>query len=98
MLRENEYLSRTVEVTEGQRVVSTGLYGVVRHPMYFATLLMFLSMPLILGSVYGFLVMLAYLPVLAARIRGEEALLERELKGYSDYKQKVRYRLIPHIW
>ena len=98
VLRENEYLSRTVEVTEGQRVVSTGLYGVVRHPMYFATLLMFLSMPLILGSVYGFLVMLAYLPVLAARIQGEEALLERELKGYSDYKQKVRYRLIPHIW
>ena len=98
VLRENEYLSRTVEVTEGQRVVSTGRYGVVRHPMYFATLLMFLSMPLILGSVYGFLVMLAYLPVLAARIRGEEALLERELKGYSEYKQKVRYRLIPHIW
>lgn len=98
VLRENEYLSRTVEVTEGQRVVSTGLYGVVRHPMYFATLLMFLSMPLILGSVYAFLVMLAYLPVLAARIRGEEALLERELKGYSEYKQKVRYRLIPHIW
>ena len=98
VLRENEYLSRTVEVTEGQRVVSTGLYSVVRHPMYFATLLMFLSMPLILGSVYGFLVMLAYLPVLAARIRGEEALLERELKGYSEYKQKVRYRLIPHIW
>ena len=98
VLRENEYLSRTVEVTEGQRVVSTGLYGVVRPPMYFATLLMFLSMPLILGSVYGFLVMLAYLPVLAARIRGEEALLERELKGYSEYKQKVRYRLIPHIW
>lgn len=98
VLRENEYLSRTVEVTEGQRVVSTGLYGIVRHPMYFATLLMFLSMPLILGSVYGFLVMLAYLPVLAARIRGEEALLGRELKGYSEYKQKVRYRLIPHIW
>ena len=98
VLRENEYLSRTVEVAEGQRVVDTGLYGVVRHPMYAATLLMFLSMPLILGSVYGFLVMLAYLPVLAARIRGEEALLERELKGYSEYKQKVRYRLIPHIW
>ena len=98
VLRENEYLSRTVEVTEGQRVVSTGLYGIVRHPMYFATLLMFLSMPLILGSVYGFLIMLAYFPVLAARIRGEEALLGRELKGYSEYKQKVRYRLIPHIW
>ena len=98
VLRENEYLSRTVEVTEGQRVVSTGLYGIVRHPMYFATLLMFLSMPLILGSVYGFLIMLAYFPVLAARIRGEEALLGRELKGYSEYKQKVRYRLIPRIW
>lgn len=98
VLRENEYLSRTVEVTEGQRVVSTGLYGIVRHPMYFATLLMFLSMPLILGSVYGFLVMLAYIPVLAARIRGEESLLGRELKGYSEYKQKVRYRLIPRIW
>ena len=98
VLRENEYLSRTVEVTEGQRVVSTGLYGIVRHPMYFATLLMFLSMPLILGSVYGFLIMLAYIPVLAARIRGEESLLGRELKGYSEYKQKVRYRLIPRIW
>ena len=98
VLRENEYLSRAVEVTEGQRVVSTGLYGIVRHPMYFATLLMFLSMPLILGSVYGFLIMLAYIPVLAARIRGEELLLGRELKGYSEYKQKVRYRLIPRIW
>ena len=98
VLRENEYLSRTVEVQAGQRVVDTGLYGVVRHPMYLATLLLFLSMPLILGSLYAFALMLGYLPLIAARIRGEEALLERELKGYRDYKQKVRYRLIPGIW
>lgn len=98
VLRENEYLSRTVEVQAGQRVVDTGLYGVVRHPMYLATLLLFLSMPLILGSVYAFAVMLGYLPLIAARIRGEEALLERELEGYREYKQKVRYRLIPGIW
>ncbi len=98
VLRENEYLSRTVEVQAGQRVVDTGLYGVVRHPMYLATLLLFLSMPLILGSLYAFALMLGYLPLIAARIRGEEALLERELKGYPDYKQKVRYRLIPGIW
>jgi protein-S-isoprenylcysteine O-methyltransferase Ste14 len=98
VLRENAYLSRTVEVQAGQRVVDTGLYGVVRHPMYLATLLLFLSMPLILGSVYAFAVMLGYLPVIAARIRGEEALLERELAGYREYKQKVRYRLIPGIW
>ncbi|MBQ6927389.1 MAG: isoprenylcysteine carboxylmethyltransferase family protein [Oscillospiraceae bacterium] len=98
VLRENEYLSRTVEVQAGQRVVDTGLYGVVRHPMYLATLLLFLSMPLILGSVFAFAVMLGYLPIIAARIRGEEALLERELAGYREYKQKVRYRLIPGIW
>ena len=98
VLRENEYLSRTVEVQAGQRVVESGLYGVVRHPMYLATLLLFLSMPLILGSLYAFALMLGYLPLIAARIRGEEALLERELKGYPDYKQKVRYRLIPGIW
>ena len=98
VLRENEYLSRTVEVQAGQRVVESGLYGVVRHPMYLATLLLFLSMPLILGSVYAFTLLLGYLPLIAARIRGEEALLERELKGYRAYKQKVRYRLIPGIW
>ena len=98
VLRENEYLSRTVEVQAGQHVVDTGLYGIVRHPMYLATVLMFLSMPLILGSPYGFAVMLGYLPVIAARIRGEETLLERELKGYRAYKEKVRFRLIPHIW
>ncbi len=98
VLRENEYLSRTVEVQAGQRVVESGLYGVVRHPMYLATLMLFLSMPLILGSVYAFALLLGYLPLIAARIRGEEALLERELKGYRAYKQKVRYRLIPGIW
>ena len=98
VLRENEYLSRTVEVQAGQRVVDSGLYGVVRHPMYLATLLLFLSMPLILGSVYAFAVMLGYLPLIAARIRGEEALLERELAGYREYMEKVRYRLIPGIW
>ena len=98
VLRENEYLSRTVEVQAGQRVVDTGLYGVVRHPMYLATVLMFLAMPLILGSLYSFAVMLGYLPIIAARIRGEEELLGRELKGYREYKGRVRYRLIPHIW
>ena len=98
VLRENEYLSRTVEVQEGQSVVDTGLYGRVRHPMYAATVLMFLSMPLILGSVCGSLVMLGYLPVLAVRIRGEEALLRQELRGYDAYMQKVKYRLIPYIW
>ena len=98
VLRENEYLSRTVEVQAGQHVVDTGLYGLVRHPMYAATVLMFLAMPLMLGSVYALLVMLGYLPILAVRIRGEEALLEKELAGYAEYKQKVRYRLIPYIW
>lgn len=98
VLRENEYLSRTIEVQEGQRVVDTGLYGLVRHPMYATTVLMFLAMPLILGSVFSFLVMLGYIPVLIMRIRGEERLLEKELQGYAEYKQKVRYRLIPYIW
>ena len=98
VLVENEYLSRTVEVQAGQRVVDTGLYGIVRHPMYSATLMMFLSMPLILGSVFSFVIMLGYVPIIKARIRGEEALLERELEGYREYERKVRYRLIPHIW
>ncbi len=98
VLRENEYLSRTVEVQAGQHVVDTGLYGLVRHPMYAATVLMFLAMPLILGSVYGFVIMLGYLPILAVRIRGEEELLKRELAGYAAYQEKVRYRLIPYIW
>ncbi len=98
VLRENAYLSRTVEVQENQTVVSTGLYGVVRHPMYAATILMFLAMPLVLGSLLSFAVMLVYLPLIAARIRNEEAVLTEELNGYAAYKQKVRWRLFPHIW
>ncbi len=98
VLRENEYLSRTIQVHENQKVIDTGLYGTVRHPMYFATLLMFLSMPLILGSVFSFIIFLAYPVIIAKRIKNEEALLEKELKGYREYKQKVRYRIIPFIW
>lgn len=98
VLRENTYLSRTIEVQQGQKVIDTGLYGVVRHPMYSATLLLFLSMPLVLGSVYAFLIFLAYPFIIAARIRGEESFLEQELEGYSAYKQKVKYRLVPFVW
>lgn len=98
VLRENAWLSRTVEVQENQNVVDTGLYGVVRHPMYMSTLLLFLAMPLILGSVLSFVVMLAYIPILRRRIENEEAVLEQGLKGYFEYKQKVRYKVIPRIW
>ena len=98
VLRENTYLSRTIRVQEGQKVVDTGLYGIVRHPMYSATLLLFLSMPIVLGSVYSFVIFLAYPFIIAKRIKGEEELLERELDGYSEYKKKVKYRLIPFIW
>ncbi|MBE5739444.1 MAG: isoprenylcysteine carboxylmethyltransferase family protein [Clostridiales bacterium] len=98
VLRENTYLSRTIEVQEGQKVIDTGLYGVVRHPMYSATLLMFLSMPLILGSAYAFVIFLAYPLIISKRLLNEEKFLERELKGYKEYKQKVKYRLIPFIW
>lgn len=98
VLRENAYLSRTVKVEEGQTVVDTGLYGIVRHPMYFASLLLFLSMPLILGSLLSFAVFLFYPFIIATRIKSEEELLEKELKGYTEYKQKVRYRLIPFVW
>ena len=98
VLRENTYLSRTIEVQQGQKVIDTGLYGIVRHPMYSATLLLFLAMPLVLGSVYAFLIFLAYPFIIAARIRGEEAFLEQELEGYAAYKQKVKYRLVPFIW
>ena len=97
-LRENTYLSRTIEVQANQKVIDTGLYGIVRHPMYSATLLLFLSMPLVLGSVYSFLIFLAYPFIIAKRIKGEEEFLEKELAGYREYKQKVRYRLIPFIW
>ena len=98
VLRENTYLSRTIEVQENQKVIDTGLYGIVRHPMYSATLLLFLSMPIILGSVYSFLIFLTYPFIIAKRIRDEEKFLEEELDGYYEYKQKVRYRLIPFIW
>ena len=98
VMRENTYLSRTIEVQENQKVIDTGFYGIVRHPMYSATLLLFLSMPLVLGSVYSFVIFLAYPLLIAKRIRNEEELLERELKGYREYKQKVKYRLIPFIW
>jgi protein-S-isoprenylcysteine O-methyltransferase Ste14 len=98
VLRENTYLSRTIKVEEDQRVIETGLYGIVRHPMYSATLILFLTMPLILGSVYAFAVFLIYPFIISKRITGEEALLEKELKGYKEYKKKVKYKLIPFIW
>lgn len=98
VLRENTYLSRTIEVQENQKVIDTGLYGIVRHPMYSATLLLFLSMPLVLGSIYSFIVFLAYPFIIAKRIKGEEEFLEKELSGYREYKQKVKWRLIPFVW
>ena len=98
VLKQNTYLSRTIKVEEGQTVVDTGLYGVVRHPMYMATLLMFLSMPLILGSLVSFFVFLMYPILIGIRAVNEEKLLEKELKGYKEYKQKVKYRIIPFIW
>ena len=98
VLRENVWLSRTVEVQEHQQVIDTGLYGVVRHPMYAATVLLFLSMPLVLGSPLSFAVMLLYLPIIAKRIRNEEMVLEQGLAGYAEYKKRVKYRLIPGIW
>ena len=98
VLRENVWLSRTVEVQEDQKVIDTGLYGVVRHPMYAVTVLLFLSMPLVLGSPLSFAVMLLYLPIIAKRIRNEEMVLEQGLAGYAEYKKRVKYRLIPGIW
>lgn len=98
VLRENTYLSRTISVQDGQKVVDTGLYSIVRHPMYAVTLLLFLSMPLVLGSLYSFIIFLAYPFIIAKRIKGEEALLEKELQGYKEYKQKVKYKMIPFIW
>jgi len=98
VMRENEYLSRTIEVQENHKVVDTGLYGIVRHPMYFTTVLLFLSMPLVLGSVISFAVMLFYFPIIVKRILNEEDVLEKGLSGYSEYKKKVKYRLIPFIW
>ena len=98
VLRENTYLSRTIEVQENQKVIDTGLYGIVRHPMYAVTLILFLSMPIVLGSVISFMVFLAYPFIIAGRIKNEEKVLEEGLAGYKEYKQKVKYRLIPFIW
>ncbi len=98
VLRENAYLSRTIKVQEGQKVVDTGLYGVVRHPMYSATVLLFLSMPVILGSPISLAVTLAYIPIIVRRILDEEEVLKQELEGYESYMEKVRYRLFPHLW
>lgn len=98
VMRENAYLSRTVEVQKDQKVIDTGLYGIVRHPMYMSTLLLFLSMPLVLGSVISFAIMLAYVPIIAMRIRNEEKVLEEGLEGYKEYKQRVRYKVIPFVW
>ena len=98
VLRENAYLSRTIEVQENQKVIDTGLYAIVRHPMYSTTLLLFLSMPLVLGSLYSFLIFLFYPLIIAKRILDEEKFLEKELVGYSEYIEKVKYRLIPFIW
>ena len=98
VLRENTYLSRTVEVQENQKVIDTGLYGVVRHPMYMVTVLLFLSMPLVLGSLLSFVIMLAYIPIIMVRIRNEEEVLTKGLPGYAEYKSTVKYRLIPFVW
>lgn len=98
VLRENMYLSRTVEVQENQKVIDTGLYGIVRHPMYMVTLFLFLSMPLVLSSFYSFLILLLYIPIIRKRIKNEEKVLEQGLKGYLEYEKKVKYKIIPYIW
>ena len=98
VLRENEYLSRTVEVSENQKVVDSGLYGIVRHPMYTSTIFLFLSMPLVLDSIFSFIVMLVYPIIIIFRIRNEEKVLENELVGYKEYKEKIKYKLIPYLW
>ena len=98
VLRENTYLSRTIEVQEDQKVIDTGLYGIVRHPMYTATIILFLAMPLVLASPISFLIMLLYIPLIAKRIRNEEVVLEEGLEGYREYKQRVKYKVFPYIW
>ncbi len=98
VLRENVYLSRTVEVQDGQKVIDTGLYRIVRHPMYSVTIILFLSMPLVLGSVISFAIFLTYPIIIAKRIRNEEAVLEKGLEGYAEYKKKVKYKVIPFVW
>ncbi len=98
VMRENTYLSRTIEVQDNQKVIDTGLYGIVRHPMYMATTALFLTMPLVLASPISFLIMLGYIPVIAKRIRNEETVLEEGLEGYKDYKMHVKYKMIPFVW
>ena len=98
VLRENTYLSRTIEVQDNQKVIDTGLYGIVRHPMYMATTVLFLAMPLVLASPISFIIMLGYIPVIAKRIKNEEKVLEEGLDGYVEYKKKVKYRILPFIW
>jgi protein-S-isoprenylcysteine O-methyltransferase Ste14 len=98
VLIQNEYLLRTIEVEKDQKLVDTGLYGIIRHPMYLATISLFLSMPLILGSFYSFIIFLAYPFIIVKRIKNEEKVLEKDLKGYKEYEKKVKYRLIPYIW
>jgi len=98
VMRENAYLSRTIKVEEGQKVVDTGLYGIVRHPMYMATILLFLMIPIVLGSWYALIVFAFYPAIIIVRLKDEEKLLTRELPGYAQYKQKVKYRIIPFIW
>ena len=98
VLKENTYLSRTIEVQENQKVIDTGLYGIVRHPMYMATTVLFLAMPLVLASPISFVIMLGYIPVIAKRIKNEEEVLEQGLEGYAEYKKKVKNRMIPLIW
>ena len=98
VMRENAYLSRTIQVQQGQMVVDTGLYGIVRHPMYAVTVLLFLMIPLILGSWYALIAFAVYPAVIVVRIKDEEALLTKELPGYAEYKQKVKYRILPFIW
>lgn len=98
VLRENTYLSRTVEVQENQKVIDTGLYGIVRHPMYSATLFLFLSMGIILGSLISCAILLLYIPIIAKRIKNEEKVLEEGLEGYSEYKTRVKFKVIPFVW
>jgi len=98
VMRENAYLSRTVKVEEGQKVVDTGLYSIVRHPMYMATILLFLMIPIVLGSWYALIVFAFYPAIIIVRLKDEENLLTRELPGYAEYKKKVKYRIIPFIW
>ena len=98
VLRENTYLSRTIEVQENQKIIDTGLYGIVRHPMYAITIILFLTIPLILGSIFSFFIFLVYPMLITKRIKNEEVVLEKHLNGYSEYKKKVKYKIIPFIW